>query len=452
MLAGRFHCAKALLDAGTPLCAISVIDLHDGYSPVYGQIGIGPIEARISRCGQLINRFGHDEKSPERRSQLHARQTQAALDDIERMWELGARASNSEAYRQIAGGDESRHILPHAPREAIGEWLASHGAGPDAGPEFGAHLCSIAAHPSWTDIRAPFADSTGELFDWASRIGWNPAAHPLACFDAFARTEARLEDYQADMPGIAALRAWLSERGVGAHLLVQGAPSPMAQVVGRGRIDIARRHFDLGAAWDFEEPFDGIERCGIARLLATQATKKPLALLRDALARPEVASRVDAPDGDGASALCAACGALNIEAAKLLLAAGADPNFKDAKGWSPLRHALRKSGAAAQKKAQPLIDILLAAGSDPAALDAKGLTAAESAAGRGPILAVAELLESSGERLEDATGAAALQKLSSRGATGRAVAERAQLGAISKTSAPSDAPDAARPKPSRRSL
>lgn len=88
--------------------------------------------------------------------------------------------------------------------------------------------------------------------------------------------------------------------------------------------------------------------------------------------------------GAGQTALHRACGALNIKAMKLLLAEGALINDRDAKGWTPIRHALRKYGPKAHGKIEPVIRLLIDAGADVGLADNEGRSPAQSAAARAP--------------------------------------------------------------------
>jgi hypothetical protein len=89
------------------------------------------------------------------------------------------------------------------------------------------------------------------------------------------------------------------------------------------------------------------------------------------------------------------------------------------------RRARVKTGHKAKRAAGVAVASLIAAGADLSIQDKKGLTAAQSAAGTGPLGALAALLD---ERPQDVAegeaGKRALRKISLRGARGQAMAEQ----------------------------
>jgi hypothetical protein len=137
---------------------------------------------------------------------------------------------------------------------------------------------------------------------------------------------------------------------------------------------------------------------------------------------------------------------------RMLLDAGAEPNARDAKGWTPLRHALRKYSEKHAAKAEPVVRMLLDAGADASIGDNEGRTPAQSAATRGPLGALGMLL---GDRpqdvaAEDAKARSARKKIEARGAHGKSISERAQMTGSADASA--DAPIKNTVKPKSKSL
>lgn len=426
MLAGRWTLAKDLLAAGVPM------GRSNGYWNEREGMwrltqGLGPIEALIGSLaprGSSSSLSARTEESPE-----------SVIEDLDRMWSMGARLMpGTQALVELLGGDafRSERGLPQAMREKLGEWLLSHGADPNADEKFGVRVIDIMSSSWWGYAQTESGKPLGEEVRlWAEAIGWKPRMSAGALVGAMAERHAELLEQAVSrsvhVKGVEEREAWLAAQGISARDLKAGQRSPLGRMVANGWLDEFRRWERLGAAWNFKVEMDQVEGVTLLHIVAERSGKKQLELLKEALARPEMLAWIDEPNGKGETPLMLAAGKLNLEAIRALLAAGADVRKTDDKGWGPLRHALRKSGAAAQEKARPAVEMLMAAGADPAAMDAKGQTAAESAAARAPLEAVGALLETSSERLETAEGKTALRKIEKRGDQGRSLSEKVQL-------------------------
>jgi ankyrin repeat protein len=205
--------------------------------------------------------------------------------------------------------------------------------------------------------------------------------------------------------------------------------SPIGRCLAKGNFGSAWKLAELGAPLDYQD-----ERGeGALHALAQESGKESLAALAKLMARPEMKAMLaqgsSSSGTKGELPLHRACSALNKAALELFLDAGADVNAKDGKGGTPLRHLLRKFGAKAQKKIEPLVRLLIERGADPSIADAKGRTPAQAAAAKAPLGALEILL---GMRPQDLAGEGGQAKatkghLEERGARGRSLSEQVQF-------------------------
>ena len=294
--------------------------------------------------------------------------------------------------------------------KSLGGWLVSRGANPNTGAFHGACARAVVMSRDRKDVLE------GEwLWDWARDLGLDFSRFAGKAFrELNARGEAAME----------LLESWRA-RGIEPSAIDRRDPdAPLHQMFERDNPELGWRMVELGA------PADAVDAAGetIVHVLSkTHSRSKDLA---KALARPEVLALIESARVEGGErALHLACAAQSMASIKLLLEHGADANARDAKGWTPLRHLLRKFGAGAQKKAEPMLRLLLDHGADPSIKDAKGMTPAQARAGKAPIAALEKLLEL---RPQDIAGdgeeaLAAKQKLKGRGGQGASLAERVEI-------------------------
>jgi hypothetical protein len=279
------------------------------------------------------------------------------------------------------------------------------------------YSCAVEEHARWAIERG--LDMRSRAGALHARNGWSPRPADPA---PFWKTLERIEGWGAKVSDIAPV-----------------GPTPVHDCLRWQHFDMAWALVERGAPFAYVHDGEGP-----LHALAGYANGAGLKALKTALARPEAAALVNqassAEGREGESPLHQACAALSLKAVRMLLDAGADPNAQDAKGWTPLRHALRKNGQRAKKAGAEVIALLIERGADIALLDKKGMTAAQSAAATAPLGALAGLLA---ERPEDlAAGAAAKEarkKLSRRGGQGTALVEQAELNATLREAAASAA-------------
>jgi hypothetical protein len=209
-------------------------------------------------------------------------------------------------------------------------------------------------------------------------------------------------------------------------------PTPLALCLRDRHFKVASALIERGAPFAYECNGEGP-----LHALAASANGPGLRALDAALARPEAGALINQSSNDpermGETPLHQACAALSLESMRRLLDAGADPNAKDAKGWTPIRHALRLSGKKAQEKASEAIVLLIGRGADPALTDHKGLTAAQSAAATAPMRALADLLRARPQDVLDGKkGAETRKKLGARGDGGQEIAAIVEQEALSE--------------------
>jgi hypothetical protein len=280
-----------------------------------------------------------------------------------------------------------------------------------------------------------------EALDWAVSIGFEPAAHSgifiqLLCgYLQEAQTRSAL--------------ALLKPYGIVPSKVARIGPSPIAHCIEWGHGELAFKLADEGV------PLDYVDEHGECALhhLAHKTSKPSIALLSKFLERPALAALLAQASTEthraGETPLHQACGALNAQAIAMFLKLGADANARDAKGWTPIRHLLRKFSDKHSSKTEPALRMLLNAGAAASIPDNEGRTPAQSAAKRAPLGALGLLLGLRPEDLASDSSAAraAKQKIEARGAHGQSLSERAQF-----TAASAPANDAPAAKPKARSL
>lgn len=281
----------------------------------------------------------------------------------------------------------------------------------------------------------------------ALAFGALPSANPVAALAALA-----------NIRNVDAIQRWVT------RLSQMGAPPSQLPTLGVGPrhplpASLARRnpgYFKLllseGASPAWEDVFSGNT---LIHMLAEKRGPMAEELLGLLLAMPAAAPLIDKPRAldpndakpCGATPLLAACSSLSLAQAKALLAAGANPNARDAMGRTALHCAGRKYGAKGREGCLDMIRLLMAAGADSSLLDSKGLTPAQAMAARGPIDAVAELLAFRPEDILSGSenSRRARQALESRGGHSVSLVEKAVLGVSTGESACS-------PMKKRRSL
>lgn len=213
-----------------------------------------------------------------------------------------------------------------------------------------------------------------------------------------------------------------------------------------------------GVALDWRDPISGATLWHFACVGGHQMSKNALPVLK---ASPAARAIVDLPalqDEDfgekmwrvkaGSTPLHLAVAELEIEAVATLLELGANPNAIDGSGRSPLHILGPRWGSKAQDKAELIVRALIDAGADPGLPAPNGKTLAQLMAAKGPIDAIAALLET---RPADVGGDSPAQRealaalLARDDGSARSIAERAAMRA-------SVAAPAAPPRPSRNSL
>ena len=200
----------------------------------------------------------------------------------------------------------------------------------------------------------------------------------------------------------------------------------LANAVRFGRHKAALGFLKMGAPAAWEDEASGQT---LLHWCAELGSSTAMALLAALLADPQAHAQLEKKDVDGRTPLALAAFKLSFAAAKLLLAAGADPNAPDAKGDRPLHLACRRSGIKAEAKALKTVELLLEGGADPLAVNGKGLRCAQMLAGKGPLSALRPLLEADPMAVggEGEAARVAAQKLERRGLEALSLAESAKM-------------------------
>jgi hypothetical protein len=343
-------------------------------------------------------------------------------------------ASRATPLRALCGNGQT-HVASRVSRElleAVGPELVRMGADPNDGPALALHLTDIllsekwGAHEARQAGRAESDPGAAQVqSQWAFALGLDMSKH-VGHVLAKAASKACSVVPVFESGALDELERW----GARASLLQATGPSPVEVCLRNKKFAEAKLFLERGA------PLAYVSRGECALHAIVQAANAPaLKALSDALSRPEVLRLLDhastAEGREGETPLHQACAVLNLKAIEALLAAGANPDAQDAKGWTPIRHALRMRGKKAQESARQAIVMLTGAGANPALADQKGQTAAQSAAGSAPLAALGELIgQNPADVAEGKQAVLTRKKLARRGGEGLAIAEEGELRAI----------------------
>jgi len=440
-----------LVCAGLLKCARHLFDL--GERPEQGRAttqglgnGLGPIEAYLA---SLSPRGSSDKKRRAKAPEDLRKKARGALDGLRALVGFGAVLSadmdsppcawdkdRSAAFARLVGAGVffNERAVSAETLQAVGEELIALGADVNGGDNFAGSIAWLFVNQDcWGDGHDGFgAEST---LDWALKKGLDLSKHASAVHTIAAQNHRKEKGW-----------GWpLAEKfeGLGAKIATIGPndPSPVRMCLVLERWENARKFIAAGAPMNYVNENGE----GALHFLAGFARKEALAILPMFLSNPGILALLELPSRlelhEGETPLHKACAVLNQPAMELLLAAGANPNAQDAKGWTPLRHLLRKTGEKAQLKAAPLVRLLVERGADPSIRDAKGLTAAQSVAKKAPLGALAELLALRPEDVASGSEAAIAtkEKLRNRGGEGLALAEQVDLAQEMAKSRMSDA-------------
>lgn len=272
-------------------------------------------------------------------------------------------------------------------------------------------------------------------FRWGAKSAWDPQGALAfcclrsawdekggeACF-AILEREGALKDPRLDFESCSAQR----------HPIVQAALASDTKTIAR--------LIERGVSVNWRDPETGATLWHVASSISAKVGKALFpALTKSAagLAGSATLAEVAIPylyEGElkirkGQTALHCACDGVRPEALAAALACNAPADMIDARGDSPLTLLSRRWGAKAQAKGEPMAKALLLAGADPGRKDKKGLTPAQSMAAKGPLGALAALLEARPQDVgaDDSVAKAAFAKLAERGSEGLARAEDAVM-------------------------
>lgn len=175
----------------------------------------------------------------------------------------------------------------------------------------------------------------------------------------------------------------------------------------------------------------------ILHLLAQDKSPDSTALAISLLEIPANRALVDAISNPMQStALMQAARFINIDCAKALLDAGANPNLRDAKGLTALGYLARKSGKLAVERSEAMARLLIGAGADPMIATHEGATPAMTMAANAPLGAIAAIIEAAPDVFSGPSGGSARAALAARGEAAVSIVERAELMAVPLASTP----------------
>jgi len=164
----------------------------------------------------------------------------------------------------------------------------------------------------------------------------------------------------------------------------------------------------------------------------TQASTDHLRALLDTAEAQEpglALKMLEEPDNAGARAAHWAANALNLKSLKLCAEHGVDLNAQDNKGQTPMHRAARRYGQRAESKFEPLVSWFKEQGIHWGLLDKEGQTAIGQLAKKGPIEALAKIIDASPETLDqkDKAGLSVVDHLRGRRGTGEVIARVEQI-------------------------
>lgn len=202
---------------------------------------------------------------------------------------------------------------------------------------------------------------------------------------------------------------------------------PVAAAYKDGNGGLARALLDAGVPLAWRDPETGET---VLHMLASKDRPAGRVELSKVLARPGANALVNVvglKKAGGATALMRACARLDVEAAGILLDAGADPNIQDSKGEAALHWVGRSNAKSKHERAGALVSLLIKRGADPGVKNNAGKSPAQKIAGHAALSAVSALVHA---KLDELCGAGPMAQraqslLASRGAEGLSVAERA---------------------------
>lgn len=296
---------------------------------------------------------------------------------------LGGGARVYHGARLMLDAAVDRHLL------RLAEWVVSHGAGPDT---------PWGTHPPATARATPYEEAVArgdtDMARLLVRYGAVPPEGPLGAVDALVDASLRL-----DRAAVAAMFA--------AHPEMVREPRPMYAAVAQDRADVVAMLLDLGVSPDIEAP--GGTRGRPLHAAAYQGSERSARVL---LARgAEVDAREEAyhaiPLGVASWAqqarMVALLGAASRDVWELTFAGCVD-RLRLVLGEEPALARATNAGGETPlmwlphdpERALDAARLLVAHGADPGARDARGHTAADIAESRA-LGAVAEFLRGSGD-------------------------------------------------------
>lgn len=310
---------------------------------------------------------------------------------------------------------------------ALGDALLAKGAKPSA------RMLELALEVGLHNLDGP--QRVEAAFRWGAASCWIPQRALAACC-AHSRW---------DESGGEACLELLAARGALASassdfLSCPAALHPIAAAAMEGDTKTIGRLIGRGVPLGWSDPDTGATlwhvACGLSvpvgkALLPALSKAAPSLAGKAATAAATIAGTHGEPLAirAGQTPLHCACDGVKPAALAAALACGAAPDMVDSRGDSPLTLLSRRWGAKAQSKAEPMAMALLAAGADPGRKDKNGKTPAQNMAAKGPLGALAALLEARPQDVgsDEPEAKLAFAELSARGAEGLARAEGAAM-------------------------